>query len=307
MTGRTPEAELARVLTLALAQALAQKGPLSLRRACAEALQEARGLDGPGALAVLEADAELAGLLATPAAGGEDAAPAQAERLAGRLAALALAQACLACGTCCRVSSPTLYAEDLACLGPGGLARRQLFTLRAGELANSARLGRVLSLPAELIKLREAPAGGCALLAGSRCGAYAHRPLQCRHLQCWSGRHAGQLEDRPRLARADVYAGDATALALMAEYEARLPASELNALLARAAGGEGEARRSSLELMELDHRLRAGVCSRYGYPPEEMDLLLGRPSWELAVSHGLALGLDEAGRPVLTAQPGAVR
>jgi Fe-S-cluster containining protein len=197
------------------------------------------------------------------------------------------------------VSSPTLYAEDLACLGPGGLARSQLLTLRAGELAHSSRLGRVLALPRELIKLREAPAGGCACLAGSRCGVYARRPRQCRHLECWSGRHAGQLEDLPRLSRAEVYAGDETALGLMAEYETRLPAAGLNDLLAQAAGGGDQARREVLALMAQDHRLRAGISGRYGYPPDELDLLLGRPSWELARSHGLVLALDAAGEPAL--------
>jgi Fe-S-cluster containining protein len=270
VTGRPARARLAQALAQGAALALAQEGPLALRRFCAQALAEIRRLDEPGALAALEADAELAGIMANLAAGLLAAPAAKAEgdaleALAGRLADLALAPACLGCGTCCRVSSPTLYAEDLARLGPGGLARSQLLTLRAGELAHSARLGRVLALPAELIKLRESPGGGCALLAGSRCGAYARRPLQCRHLECWSGRHAGQLEDRPRLARADIYAGDETALGLMAEYETRLAAAGLNALLARAAGGEAQARREALDLMELDHRLRAGVSQRYAY------------------------------------------
>jgi Fe-S-cluster containining protein len=321
MIAGKPEAQLARrlaqdlakALAQALAQAQAQGGPLALRQACARALAEARGLDEPGCRAVLDSDAELPGLMsgllaACAAPGGESAPVAESERLAGglagRLTALAQAQACLGCGTCCRVSSPTLYAEDLACLGPGGLARAELFTLRAGELAHSARLGAVLALPEELIKLREGPGGGCARLEDSRCGVYARRPLQCRHLKCWSGRHAGQLQDRPRLARADIYAGDENALGLMAEYELRLPAAGLTALLAQAAQGEEQARKEALALMELDHRLRAGISGRYGYPPAELDLLLGRPSWELALAHGLALGLDQAGRPALSARQG---
>jgi Fe-S-cluster containining protein len=290
----SPQTRLARELAHELAMALAQSGPLGLRQACTLALVRTRGLDETGALAVLEDDAELAGILAGPT--GEKALTTLAAHLAG----LALARSCLGCATCCRVSSPTLYAEDLICLGPGGLAKGQLFTLRTGELVHSARLGRVMALPAELIKLREASAGGgCAFLSGSRCAVYARRPLQCRHLECWSDCHAGQLGDRQRLTRADIYAGAPATLQIMAEYEARLPADRLNDLLAWAGRGEPQASQEALALMELDHCLRAGVSGRYGYPAEELNLLLGRPSWELARSHGLALSLDEAGRPTL--------
>ncbi|MFH1058761.1 MAG: YkgJ family cysteine cluster protein, partial [Pseudomonadota bacterium] len=231
---------------------------------------------------------------------GPEPTPALAA-LAQRLEALAAAARCLGCATCCRVSSPTLYAEDLALVRGGGLARTSLYALRAGEMAHSARLGRSEPLASELIKLREAPGGGCAALRGAACGIYAQRPLQCRHLECWSGRHAGQLAAQPRLSRRDLLAGDGTALALMAEYEARLPGADLAAALATAAAGGDQG--PALAFMELDHRLRHGIAARYGFDQAAQELILGRPARSVALAHGLELALDGRGRPCLVRRP----
>lgn len=265
-------------------------GAGGLRRALARGLRRLRSLDPPGARAVVADDEELNRLLA----GG--AGPAE---LAARLEELAAARRCLGCGTCCRASSPTLYLEDRKLVRPGGLELEMLYTLRAGELGYSARLGRSLVIQEDLLKLRERPGAGCILLAESRCSRYESRPLQCRWLRCWEERHAGQLEDRPRLDRRTLLAGDPTALALMDEYDAKLPAAELARLFTAAAAGDGQAARRALQALELDHRLRAAVGERYGYGPEMLLVMWGRPAVEVARGHGLALELDAAGDPRL--------
>lgn len=277
-------------LTERLARAMAQ-GPSAAAQAVAAALTELRGCDAAGAAAVLAGDAALCGLLA--------AGPGSQAALAGRLAELAGTARCLGCGTCCRVSSPTLYQEDLALLGPEGPGRQHFYTLRTGEEVHSARLGRRQVLGQELIKLREAPDGACLFLGAAGCAIYAQRPLQCRWLECWSGRHAGQLEGRPRLGREQVLAGDDTALALTAEFERKLPAARLAGLLGRAAQGDDQAAAQALAVLEQDHGLRAAISDRYGYGPAELALLLGRPAVEIARAYGLILELDADNRPRL--------
>ncbi|GEM_PF-1306380 len=284
-----------------LSRALAQDGAPGLEAACRLALMESRGLDPAGAAVVLAGEADLGRLLAA-CLGSEDPGEALAD-LAHGLAALSAAARCLGCATCCRVSSPTLYSEDLERLGPEGLPREGLYALRAGERVHSARLGQTQALPRELIKLREAPRGGCAFLEGSRCGVHPHRPLQCRQLECWSGRHAGQLAARPRLTRADLFADDPIALALMAEYETRLPGAELAQALDQAVQGGDQA--PALALLELDHRLRQGIAARYGYHQAQQDLLLGRPARVVALAHGLELALDAREQPRLIRRDGA--
>ncbi len=280
-----------------LLTAWSQAGFLGLRQACAAHLARARALDPPGQAAVLEQDQPLASLLAQAATAGEPQRPALARELAARLDWLGQARQCLACGTCCRASGPTLYLEDLPLLGEPGLGKADLLTLRAGERAHSARLGQVLVLEQELIKLRWTQDGACRNLRGSLCAVYEHRPRQCRQLECWSGRHAGQLEGLPRLSRAGIYAQDSQALALMAEYDLRLPARQVAQALEQAAGG-GDVTQAQA-LLELDARLRAGASGRYGYALAELDLLWGRPVWQVAVSFGLETLWPQGGPPQL--------
>lgn len=271
-------------------------GPASLRAELVDRLAQVRGLDRAGALAAIDGDAELRALLGRwPGTDPEELRQAMLERV-GQLGRLA---ACLRCGTCCRVSSPTLYQEDLALIIAGKLARGVLYSLRAGEMAHSARLGRSAPLQRDLVKLRESPTGGCLLLRGPLCGAYDARPLQCRHLQCWSNHNAGDLQDLPRLGRRELFADDPMALALIEEFELKVPAAELTRLLTLAAAGDPEAAGQALELLELDHRLRAGISQTHGYPPEELELLLGRSGLQVAGAHGLEVSLDRAGRPLL--------
>lgn len=284
-----------------LLDGLKQAGPLGLRQAALSALAASRNLDAPGALAVLEGDPGLGEMLARTAAAGAEQAEELAAGLAARLGELARAPTCLGCATCCRASSPTLYDRDLELVHGSGLTRADLVTLRVGERAFSARLERSLVLDQELIKLRWLAGGACAFLQANRCGIYEQRPLQCRQLECWSGRHAGQLAGLPRLTRSQIYADDATALALIAEYESKLPAAQITQALEAVALGGDQA--PALGMMELDHRLRAGIHARYGYAPQELGLLLGRPARELARGWGLDLAADSQGRPCLASLP----
>ncbi|MBU2517331.1 MAG: YkgJ family cysteine cluster protein, partial [Proteobacteria bacterium] len=130
-------------------------------------------------------------------------------------------------------------------------------------------------------------AGACAWLGDGGCGIYEHRPLQCRWLECWSGRHAGQLDGRPRLGRELLLADDPIALALAREYDAKLPAAELHQAMAEAAQGLKEAAAQALAFLELDHGLRTAISGRYGYSSEKLYLVLGRPALEVAANYGL--------------------
>jgi Fe-S-cluster containining protein len=161
-----------------------------------------------------------------------------------------------------------------------------------------------------LIKLRErqtspdlfggqASGRGCVFLEKGRCAIYEARPLQCRVLKCWSESHAGQLAGRPRLTRAMLFGHDETALALVGEYDHKLPAAELTQALEQAAKGDAKAEEQTLAMLEMDHNLRQGVSGRYGYSTQDLDLMWGRPALLIARSHGLEPVMDNKGRFVL--------
>jgi Fe-S-cluster containining protein len=199
---------------------------------------------------------------------------------------------CKKCGKCCRTSSPTLYAEDLDAILSGKLNRSRLYALRAGEMVHSSRLDRDMALEQDLVKVMESREGGCTLLEGDLCSIHPDHPLQCRHFECWSGQHAGDLEDRPRLDRRSLFEDDDTAQQLMAEYEVKVPAPKLASLLS-------ERSSEAIGLIDLDFRLRAGMEERFGYTQPVLELMLGRPAIVVTRAHGLDVSVDEKGEPVL--------
>jgi Fe-S-cluster containining protein len=262
----------------------------------AELLIVVRSPDPPGAFSAISEDAVLIAALAEWP--GDDVEKSW-EALVDRVFELGQAQRCLRCGTCCRKSSPTLYRDDLEAIEAGRIKRQSLFTLRAGELVHSTRLDKRFVLEQDLIKLRERPQGGCLKLDDHLCSAYDDRPLQCRHLECWSGRDAGDLEDRPRLNRRDLYRDDPQALALIEEFDIKVPATGLTEALVAAKVGDDEASSVALELIDLDHRLRLAIEQRYDYSLGEQELLFGRDGVELVKGHGLMIRIDESDRPTL--------
>lgn len=181
----------------------------------------------------------------------------------------------------------------------GSLPPGALYTLRAGEMVGSRRKGETFALEQDLVKIRLHPRrGGCVLLERDLCSIHPHRPLQCRHLECWSDSNAGDLEGLPRLDRRELFRDDPVALQLADEYDVKVPAARLARLLRRAAGGARGEAGEALSLLDLDHRLRAGIAARHGYDPDTQLLLLGRPALEVARAHGLRVAVRE-GEPTL--------
>jgi len=199
---------------------------------------------------------------------------------------------CRKCAKCCNAASPTLYDEDLDAILKGTLDRSRLYTLRAGEMVHSSRLDRDAALEQDLVKVRERREGGCVLLDGELCSIHPDHPVQCRHFECWSGRHAGDLEGRARLDRRDLFRDDDTALQLIAEYDVKVPAAGLAALLT-------ERSSEAIGLIDLDYRLRGGMEERFGYDQTVLELMLGRPAIVVTRAHGLDVSMDEEGEPVL--------
>lgn len=272
-----------------------QEGIPGARKRLAELLVVVREPDPPGAYAAIAEDPDLISeLVDWP---GDDA-EASWSALVEKVFALAQAQRCLRCGTCCRVSSPTLYLEDLPAVRAGRLKRQSLFTLRGGEQVHSARLKQRFNLDHDRIKLRERPQGGCLLLEDHLCGDYDDRPLQCSHLECWSGRDAGDLEDRPMLSRRDLFEDEPEALALIEEFDIKLPADVFAEVLESAKVGDKEASERAMEFIELDHKLRIAIKERYGYSEREQELLFGRDYVEVVRSNGLMIRIGEDDQPV---------
>lgn len=190
-------------------------------------------------------------------------------------------QHCSRCGTCCRQGGPSLHDEDRALVEQGFVHTRHLYTIRKGERVRDPVRGALVRAEGDIIKIKGG--GGswaCRFLDGesNRCRIYAHRPLECRALECWNTSRIEQVYDRSRLSRRELLSGLAGLWELIEDHEQRCGYDRLRYWLEGATGPDAEKNRRRLtEAVAYDGELRRLMVSRGRLEAGMLDFLLGRP------------------------------
>ncbi|MFZ0932129.1 MAG: YkgJ family cysteine cluster protein [Syntrophobacteraceae bacterium] len=217
--------------------------------------------------------------------------------------------ACVQCGECCRMGSPTLHLEDLLLLQSGKIPWDQIVTLRKGEPARSPFDGRPFVLPEERIKVREKEGlRECVFLVSEtgRCSIYVDRPLQCRAQACWDPIPARDTAELPFLLREHIFKGVGLLLEIIAEHEARCGFAVISDAfedLSRSAnGGNVE---EVLRLLSYEEHFRQFVSDKFKIPAQNMELLLGRSFTRMSTLFGFRVAEEPDGtRCLVVDEPG---
>jgi Fe-S-cluster containining protein len=214
---------------------------------------------------------------------------------------------CIRCGECCIRSSPTLQIEDIRLIKDGLIQRRDLYTIRIGELVRDNITNQLKISDKELIKIKEKPKGrGCIYYSekNSACMVYDHRPAQCSALACWDEREFIRVFKGPKLTRKEVI-DDRILLGLIEQHEKKCSYLAFEKRV-RQIEVEGEkAVQGILALLRFDHRLRPFVSEKMGIDPKEMALIFGRPLTDTITMFGLQVTRDPDGSFFLTVHQGA--
>ncbi len=187
---------------------------------------------------------------------------------------------CQRCGQCCEKGGPSLHREDRSLVDEGWIPARCLFTIRRGELARDNVKGTLAPLAEEIIKIKgQAGKWTCryynAGLPG--CGIYAHRPIECRVLNCRDTRRIEAVYASDRLTRQDLLSGIGGLWELVEDHERRCSYQRLKALV----GGGTEGRRikqekAILEILGYDAHVRQLAVEKGGLDPRMLDFIFGR-------------------------------
>jgi Fe-S-cluster containining protein len=210
---------------------------------------------------------------------------------------------CIRCGECCLRSSPTLQAEDLHLIKETVLEKKNLITLRKGELVTDIVKNAVEPSVDEAIKIKEnqGTERGCLFYDGASktCGIYDARPLQCTALQCWDNREILEVLGRPKLRRRDVIS-DGVLLGLMEAHENRCSYTVVEDHVRRISTEGSRAVEGLLDLLKFDFHLRPFVSQKLNIPVDEMDFFFGRPLVETIRRFGLQVIKEQDGSFFLT-------
>ena len=184
---------------------------------------------------------------------------------------------CIRCGECCLKSSPTLQREDLGLIRKGAIGKRDLFTIRKGELVRDNISEALMISRQEMIKLRERDGGGCVFYdePGKECRIYEDRPLQCSALMCWDPKEFIKVYERPKLERRDIIQ-ESLLLEFMAEHEKRCSYEILESDVREIESKGEKAIQKIINLLNFDFQLRPFISDKLGIAQEEMAFLFGR-------------------------------
>jgi Fe-S-cluster containining protein len=203
---------------------------------------------------------------------------------------------CRQCGTCCRKGGPAFHLADRHLIDGGKVPARDLFTIRAGEPVLENVQGGLLRAATDIIKIKgKAGSWECVFLDGetSRCGIYAHRPLECRALQCRAPEALERIYRQERLTRADLLQGTSDLWELVADHQRRCDYALILDLAGR--GGKGPpdrtSRRQLMEIVSYDTQLRRLIAEQGRMDPGLTDFLFGRPLSRTLPPLGISLPL----------------
>jgi Fe-S-cluster containining protein len=163
----------------------------------------------------------------------------------------------------------------------GPVHTRHLYTIRKGELARDQIRGGLIRVESELIKIKgRGRSWTCLFLDedSDRCRIYAHRPLECRELECWDTARIEQVYDRGRLSRRALLSGLPGRWELIEDHERRCGYDRIRGWLQSMNGPHAQEARARLsESQAYDAELRKLLVARGCVEPGQLDFLLGRP------------------------------
>lgn len=198
---------------------------------------------------------------------------------------------CQRCGTCCRAGGPALHLEDRALVQSGKIPLKDLYTIRAGELARDNVQGTLQPVTSELIKIKGAGrTWTCRYYdpESKGCTIYENRPLECRVLNCRDTAAIEAIYDQRRLTRKELLDAVPALRDLVEEHAKKCSYRVLAELAARLkAGLDQDTVDNLVEMVGYDLHLRELITEKGRPDPALLDFLFGRPLTDTLPGFGI--------------------
>jgi hypothetical protein len=187
----------------------------------------------------------------------------------------------------------------------GTIARRNLYTIRKGEMVRDNVIEALVVAREEMIKIREQQERGCIYYdaAPKACTIYEERPAQCSAMACWEPARFMKVYQGPKLARRDAIK-DPVLVGIIEAHESRCSYKAMEGHVRRIESEGDRAVECIIEILRFDHSLRPYISQKLGLDPKEMDFIFGRPMIDTIVMFGLKVEKKPDGCFYLTTLPG---
>ncbi|MCJ8502805.1 YkgJ family cysteine cluster protein [Desulfatitalea alkaliphila] len=190
---------------------------------------------------------------------------------------------CRRCGTCCRKGGPALHLADEQLVTSGRIPLKHLFTIRQGQPASDNVRNIVAPAPTDIIKIKSSGPHNttCRYYTPDPvgCTIYAHRPLECRLLNCRDTRAIEQTYNQNRLTRAHLLQRIPHLADLVAEHQNKCDPHHITTLIQtlKTTPTDTQARHTLNQITRFDHHLRQLTIEKTNLDPELLDFFFGTP------------------------------
>ncbi len=155
-----------------------------------------------------------------------------------------------------------------------------LVTYRKGEVALNPATGELMSLEAEMIKIRGRNSrADCMFLeeTDNSCRIYKHRPLECSVLKCWNTAEIKRLFLRDMLERSDLIPVGSSLSEIIAGYEKAFPVGMLLEISAATVSDKEDGTLHIDRLEAADRKFRQEAAGLLNLRQDSLDFFFGRP------------------------------
>jgi len=192
---------------------------------------------------------------------------------------------CRRCGVCCEKGGPSLHHEDRPLVDQGHIPARCLFTLRKGEWVRDNVKGILVPLAEEIIKIKGQKGRWTCRFYDPQdhgCRIYAHRPLECRVLNCRDTGRIEQVYEAGRLTRRDLLAKVQGLWELIEDHEKRCSYDDLVTQVDAGVRADNALRQEEaiVKTLRYDAHIRQLTVEKAGLDADMLDFVFGRPLTE---------------------------
>lgn len=196
---------------------------------------------------------------------------------------------CMRCGTCCIKGGPTLHQEDKKIFNKGYIKYRHLITIRKGELAYSPISGKLEPVKKEIVKIAgKGKTWECLFYDKNNysCSIYAHRPLECRLLECWNTEKLLSVIGKKTLKRADIVNSKKPILKLVKTHEKECPVQKAENLISQLSKAKDKSKivEKLTALIRRDLEIRRKAVLEFNLSLETELFYFGRPLFKLLLN-----------------------
>ena len=203
---------------------------------------------------------------------------------------------CIRCGTCCKKGGPAFHHADKRLIEEGIIDSRCLYTIRRGELAYDNVRKCLIPADSDIIKLKgQNDSWTCVFFDENQtaCRIYAHRPVECKALQCWNTAEVEKIYTKNRLTRADLISEIEGLWDLLEDHQRRCDYGTIHRLVKALDGPQKDkARQQLIEIIQYDIEIRKLVVDRAELDGDMMDFLFGRPLTITIQNYGIRVKQD---------------